>query len=426
MLLFNAEICDQSDDFVTLDDDYIKQYNPFSTKNADINTAQPTSSSDRIVKLRITLLNHIHCVSSSVQSKEIPNENPRAVANRNEQQQTIDHEEPIQKPPEHSTLRLSKHPKMRFIKDRNVREKQRDQYVSDQTSVRTGEKTGLLSMIQTPKKPEDKQKSILPRFIIKLNDIKNRMDHNWTLLVFIVLDVYQEGIRSLLKHSKRIFVDKNNVTQQCNPYEIPITINSWTQDEGVELKLIVVAIEGAKTHPNAEINIICYLEDTDKNELSNASPDSSKSRLALVLRKDDDILWETLVLSDAMHFERKNNRSNAKISSNILTNTATALKRKRPTKIRMQSFSLAFYREKRIFILDNTSTKQVTWPKTNEEKNNSPIKLTQNENDLEDLLGATDNIRNDHNLNMPPDSIDELFNDSFDITAFVHDILPNS
>ncbi|CAF1209780.1 unnamed protein product [Adineta steineri] len=327
MLLFNAEICGQSDDFVTLDDDYIKQYNPFSTKNADINTAQPTSSSDRIVKLRITLLNHIHCVSSSVQSKEIPNENPRAVANRNEQQQTIDHEEPIQKPPEHSTLRLSKHPKMRFIKDRNVREKQRDQYVSDQTSVRTGEKTGLLR---------------------------------------------------------------------------------------------------AKTHPNAEINIICYLEDTDKNELSNASPDSSKSRLALVLRKDDDILWETLVLSDAMHFERKNNRSNAKISSNILTNTATALKRKRPTKIRMQSFSLAFYREKRIFILDNTSTKQVTWPKTNEEKNNSPIKLTQNENDLEDLLGATDNIRNDHNLNMPPDSIDELFNDSFDITAFVHDILPNS
>ncbi|CAF0950833.1 unnamed protein product [Adineta steineri] len=93
------------------------------------------------------------------------------------------------------------------------------------------------------------------------------------------------------------------VIQQWNPYEIPITTDTWTQNEGIEFKLTAVAIEGTKTHPNAPRDIICDLEDTDENELSNASPDSGKSRLALVLRQNNDILWETLVLSDAMILE---------------------------------------------------------------------------------------------------------------------------
>ncbi|CAF1122673.1 unnamed protein product [Adineta steineri] len=343
---FKIEIRDQEGDFVTFDDDYKEEYNTFNTENTDKTTVEPTNSLDRTVILRVTLLDRKHYASRDVQPKEISNENSRTVDNINEQQQTIDHDEPIQKTPEHPSFLLSNDPKMGFIKDRNVEKKQRDQYSSNQTSVRTGEKTGSLTMIQAPKKPEDKYNSVLPRFIIRRDDIKSMGNHVWTLLVFIVLDVYQGGIRSLCKHPERIFVDQNNVTQRWNPYEIPITTDSWTHKEGIELKLTAVAIEGAKTHPDAVRDIICYLEDPDKNELSNISPDSEKSRLALVLRKDNEILWDTLVLSDAMIFEKKNNKSSTKSTSNVVTNTEAeaeaALKRKGPTESGIQSFPLPY------------------------------------------------------------------------------------
>ena len=67
-----------------------------------------------------------------------------------------------------------------------------------------------------------------------------------------------------------------------------------------------MAIEGAKKHSNVSGNIICDLEDINKSELSGSSSNYSKSRLALVLRKDNNIQWETLVLSNEMIFTSNN------------------------------------------------------------------------------------------------------------------------
>jgi hypothetical protein len=63
-----------------------------------------------------------------------------------------------------------------------------------------------------------------------------------------------------------------------------------------------VVIEGSKTHCNGPRDIICDLKDINEIELSCSSSNYSKSRLALVLLKDNDIQWETLVLSDEMTF----------------------------------------------------------------------------------------------------------------------------
>ncbi|CAF1123005.1 unnamed protein product [Adineta steineri] len=428
----------QEGDFVTLDDDYLEEYNPFDTKNTDVSMVQSLSSPDRTVLLRIILFSRMHSASSNVQNMESLNDNSRTVVNRNEQQQIVDHDEPIQKPPEYPSFVLSKDPKMGFIKDRNVGEKQRDQYLSDQTSIR-------------------------------LDDIiKKWKGDNLTLLIFIVLDVYQGGIRSLLKHPGRIFVEKDNVTQRWNPYEIRITTDSWTQVEGVELKLTAVAIEGAKTHPDVARDIICYLEDTDENELFNASPDSKESRLALVLCQNGDIRWETLVLSNAMVFEREKKKSNAKNTSNVLTNTAAASKRQRSTEIRMQSFFLPYYSAKKICILENIPSERVPLSKTNEEESNhsimnsstyindfsvlfnqnfltfggnihnsvsypsqtmssistndsqTPMNLTGSETIFIGLSDETHNDRNDPNLNTILNTTGALSNDLFDITAIVH------
>ncbi|CAF1097336.1 unnamed protein product [Adineta steineri] len=414
---FGIKIFDQYGGFVTLDDNYLEEYNPFDARNINTTTAPPITSSDRTVTLKITLSNRNRHAPGDVQNMKMSDDDSRTVVNRNEQQQAIDHVLSIQRPPEHPTIRLSNDPNMGFIEDLNVAEEQRDQYRSDLISVRTGKKRGPGIMIQAPKKPENKQNSIPPRFIIRLDDIKNRMDHVWTLLVFIVVDVYRGGIRSLFKHPGR-------------------------------LQLKVLAIRGAKLHPDAAKDIICDLEDTDENELSNVSTDSAKSRLALVLRKNNEILWETLVLSNAMIFKKKKKKADAQNTSNILINATAASKRKGSTEI------------------ENTSTKQVTQSKTNKKKNNSStVNFSTHTNDcsvpfkqnlptfegninysmnytsramssmstnnsqsltvlphfetfLEGFVGENHIFRNGHNLNTIPSTIDELLNRPFDGTTF--------
>lgn len=68
------------------------------------------------------------------------------------------------------------------------------------------------------------------------------------------------------------------------------------------LDLIVVVIEGAKKYHDSPSNILCQLENIDQNVSQNSSNDYPKSLLALVLQKDNTVLWETLVLSNTIDF----------------------------------------------------------------------------------------------------------------------------
>jgi len=68
-----------------------------------------------------------------------------------------------------------------------------------------------------------------------------------------------------------------------------------------------VAVEGAKKHPSASLNLLCHVENIDASELSGSSDNYKKSRWALVLRKGDDIQWETLVLSNEMTYTSNDN-----------------------------------------------------------------------------------------------------------------------
>jgi hypothetical protein len=72
------------------------------------------------------------------------------------------------------------------------------------------------------------------------------------------------------------------------------------------LKLTTVVIEGAKKHSNMSLNTICDLKDINESESFDLSCNYSKSRLALVLREDNTIQWETLVLSNEMNFKSNN------------------------------------------------------------------------------------------------------------------------
>ena len=71
------------------------------------------------------------------------------------------------------------------------------------------------------------------------------------------------------------------------------------------LKLIQVAIRGRKRRSSALRTPLCYLDNINSNDLSMPTPNHRKSRLALVLRKDGTLLWDTVVLSNEMHFTSK-------------------------------------------------------------------------------------------------------------------------
>ncbi|CAF4490180.1 unnamed protein product [Rotaria sp. Silwood1] len=193
---FDIQIYDKDDDFVTLDDDYLKDYDPFKAKTIDTTTVQPINSPTPTVVVQIILLNYAY---KSIIDQELmkPEEILEPVIQKNEHVQEIDQFVSVSKLKKYPTVQLSNEPKMGFIPGYNVNSEQRDQ-----------------------------------------------------------------------------------------------------------LKLIAVVIEGAKKHPDVSLNILCQLENTYESELPDSSYDYNKSRLALVLQKDDVIQWETIVLSNEMVFKR--------------------------------------------------------------------------------------------------------------------------
>ncbi|CAF4848064.1 unnamed protein product, partial [Rotaria sp. Silwood1] len=133
-LPFDIEIRDQYDDFVTLDDNYIDDYNPFNP-NATVTTGvQPTNSATPTLILQIILF--------SIQ--------------QNEHTQQIDQVVSTSKLQTHCTISFPNNSKMAFIDDFNVNSEQRDQYISDAINVDTGDIVGKLSMIQAPKTSKQK------------------------------------------------------------------------------------------------------------------------------------------------------------------------------------------------------------------------------------------------------------------------------
>ncbi|CAF2773324.1 unnamed protein product [Rotaria sp. Silwood2] len=75
------------------------------------------------------------------------------------------------------------------------------------------------------------------------------------------------------------------------------------------------------------------LEDTNESELLDSSYDYSKSRLALVLQKDDVIQWDTMVLSNEMVFKKRITTFGAENILDIPKNvTSTSSKRNRSKK----------------------------------------------------------------------------------------------
>jgi hypothetical protein len=52
---YDIEILDQHHGFVTPDDDYLEEYNPFDVEKKDTTTVQPINSSEPSVTLRVTL-----------------------------------------------------------------------------------------------------------------------------------------------------------------------------------------------------------------------------------------------------------------------------------------------------------------------------------------------------------------------------------
>ncbi|CAF4915849.1 unnamed protein product [Rotaria sp. Silwood1] len=153
-LPFDIEIRDQYDGFVTLDDNYIDDYNPFNP-NATVTTGvQPTNSATPTLILQIILF--------SIQ--------------QNEHTQQIDQVVSTSKSQTHCTISFPNNSKMAFIDDFNVNSEQRDQYISDAINVDTGDIVGKLSMIQAPKTSKQKYGSRLPRFKNWMSDKGERLE----------------------------------------------------------------------------------------------------------------------------------------------------------------------------------------------------------------------------------------------------------
>ncbi|CAF1031254.1 unnamed protein product [Rotaria sp. Silwood1] len=158
-LPFDIEIRDQYDGFVTLDDNYIDDYNPFNP-NATVTTGvQPTNSATPTLILQVILFNYTY--NSTIEQESV---NTVEGIQQNEHTQQIDQVVSTSKSQTHCTISFPNNSKMAFIDDFNVNSEQRDQYISDAINVDTGDIVGKLSMIQAPKTSKQKYGSRLPRF----------------------------------------------------------------------------------------------------------------------------------------------------------------------------------------------------------------------------------------------------------------------
>ncbi|CAF0956651.1 unnamed protein product [Rotaria sordida] len=291
----DIRILDQHAGDVTLDDNYIDDYKPFIPNATVTTSAEPTNSAKTTLTLQIILLHYAS--NSTIEQEPV---NIVAGTPQNEDTQQIDQVVSTSTSQTHCIVSFHNASKMAFIDGFNVNNEQRDQYISDAINVDTGATVGSLSMIQAPKTSKQKYGCRLPRFRIGDDELKNGNNHVLTLLVYIVLDVYQSGKHWLCYHPGRAFVEKDNLRQLLKWYKIPIETKKWTSDKGEELKLIIVAIKEAKNHSSAPLNILCEFADTDVNERNLLH--YRKSRLALVLQKDGVTQWKTLVLSNEIFF----------------------------------------------------------------------------------------------------------------------------
>ncbi|CAF3969026.1 unnamed protein product [Rotaria sordida] len=293
----DIRILDQHAGDVTLDDNYIDDYKPFIPNATVTTSAEPTNSAKTVLTLQIILLHYAS--NSTIEQEPV---NIVAGIQQNEDTQQIDQVVSTSTSQTHCIIPFHNASKMAFIDGFNVNNEQRDQYISDAIKVDTGATVGSLSMIQASKTSKQKYGCRLPRFRIGDDELKNGNNHVLTLLVYIVLDVYQSGKHWLCYHPGRAFVEKDNPRQLLNCYKIPIETKKWTSDKGEELKLIIVAIKEAKNHSSAPLNILCEFADTDVNERNLLH--YRKSRLALVLQKNGVTQWETLVLSNEIFFTK--------------------------------------------------------------------------------------------------------------------------
>ncbi|CAF2440376.1 unnamed protein product [Rotaria sp. Silwood2] len=309
-LLIDMKIEDPSAGFVTLNDEYLKEFKPFSRKAKRSITAQPINPKEKLVTVQITVKDHdseLNTTQESRQSKEVVEVGVR----ENEPMQPARESASVPESTAPHSIELFNDPKMGFVQDYNVNETQRDQYLSDA-------RRRPLVKIQGKKDPSSKA-GVLPRLRIWHGEIQNRIpDITWSLLAFIVLHVRQSGKSRLFYHPIRAFVKENNVEKTFDHCETPIEGKDWTSSRGAKLKLTIVTIKEAKVYSNVPVRILCELKYNNESKSSKSSIDNSEScHIALVLRKDNDIQWETLVLSDPMIFPE---RTGASKVTNLLIN----------------------------------------------------------------------------------------------------------
>ncbi|CAM4916469.1 unnamed protein product [Rotaria socialis] len=299
-LPMGIQIRDKRVGFVIVDDDYLKEFNPFN----------PTAinSATEYVEVQVTLRSH---VPNSNADQEVRHSEDAVDINvqDNARVQPVRESLPVPESLVPPSVRLSNDSKMGFPSRHNVNQSQRNQYSSDRKLV----------MIQGKKSPSCRNR-VLPRFRIWHDEIKNILPGTtWSLLVYIVLDVRKSGKRTLYYHPIRTFVNGDNVNKRLDHYEIPIGNKDWASAQGTELELIVLTMKEAKLYYFEPVRVLCELED---NNNSRSSVDDNEScHFALVLKRNDLIQWETLVLSNQMDFPERPKKKIETISSNHVTET---------------------------------------------------------------------------------------------------------
>ncbi|CAF1499807.1 unnamed protein product [Rotaria magnacalcarata] len=327
----HIEIHDKSDgDFVTLDDDYLAEYDPFNPNNVDTTTGRVTNLPGKPVKLKITLLDY-DCLSTISQAVVKTTEVLSTSIQQTEDTYQGDKSLLTSEASAILTIELPEDPKMGFVPGHNVNDTQRDQYISDAKNVATGKITGKLAKIQAGKELPEKYASKLPKFRIWHHYILKEIGHQWKLIGLLVLDVCKSGQRSLYSHPERTFVEKDNL-EKIDQYEINIEHRDLVA--GKELELLVAAIKGAKLTADTPLNILCHIKNNQQNKSSDSAQNFQKSRIAFLLQKDGVLLWETLVLSDEMNFERKLSKSTLAPPSNVSTDTTATTSQRNKSKRR--------------------------------------------------------------------------------------------
>ncbi|CAF4371771.1 unnamed protein product, partial [Rotaria magnacalcarata] len=197
----------------------------------------------------------------------------------------------------------------RLVFSLDVNPYQRNIYKSDEFKIRKEGSNGRIACIQGCKGYKEKRIQVLP----KLRIPSNNLESNVKLMVVVVFEKIEGGMRVWYRHSNKGFLPDQYTkdTDSMNPIYLDLNETNVTKDGDYTLRLHMIT---KWDKSKKQLEAIYELNEQSVVELHTAAHDSSSSRLLCVLERNGALDWDTLCLSDFIRTPKSAKKRSSSIS----------------------------------------------------------------------------------------------------------------